>query len=209
MPKNLMLNFKDLKQKSVDYKSIFHENHTRILIIALYLIGIWAGTMLYKNNYDISSLTLKGINYIFNSDLLKIFALLMLIKTGSALLVFLCGFSACGMPLIIGLPCIYGIICGLINSCIYQTYKLNGVFFSLIIIVPFAVITSLAITALADNSLNLSKQIVKILALGEAGKRGDVKKYIIYGVIITAGLCITQFIQAILILKPGEMILNF
>lgn len=208
MPNNLMLNFRDLKQKSDNLKITLFSNHIRILIIVIYLAGLWLGTMLYINNGYISSVAKNGIDYLITAEYVTTLMVLLAVKAGTISAIFISGFSACGLPASVGLPCIYGIVCGVINSCIYSTYKLNGIFFSLIIIVPLAVITSLLITALSDNAINLTKKLVKALTFGEADKRGEAKTYIYSGLIIIAIECAVDLLQAFIISKTGEFILT-
>ncbi len=208
MGKNLTLNFREFKQKSTDIRSVISDNHIRILIVSVFLLGLWVGTTFFAKNVVISDITRKCIDYIINSEYLKSLIILVAVKSGIVAAIFLSGFSAYGLPVSIGFPCIYGIICGTVNSCIYNTYKLNGVLYSLFIIVPFAVITALIVTALADNAINLSKQLIRSVALGEAGKRGEAKKYIITGIIAISGECLTIILQTLLITNPGNMILS-
>lgn len=208
MPKNFMLNFRDLKQKGDEFRKSLQSNHLRIMIIAVYLTGLWLGTIIYTKNSSISSIVKNGIDYIIHSDYLKTFTVLIAAKAGAIVAIFFSGFSACGLITSIGLPCIYGIICALINCCIYSNYKVNGIFFALIVIIPFALITSLLITALSDNSINLTKKLVKAVGFGEPSKRGEAKTYIYSGLIIIAIECVFVLLQAFLITKTGIMILN-
>ncbi len=208
MTKNVMLNFRDLKQKGDDLKYSLQTNHVRIMIIVIYLTGLWLGTMLYTKNSSISSVVKNGIDYLINSDYLKTFTVLIAAKAGTIAAIFISGFSACGLITSVGLPCIYGIICAFINCCIYSNYKVNGIFFALIVIIPFAVIMSLLITVLSDNAINLTKNLVKAVAFGEASKRGEAKNYIYSGLIIIALESAFVLLQAFLISKTGELILN-
>lgn len=208
MQKNITLNIRDLKIKGDDFKNSLYTNQIRILIVLIYLAGLWLGTMLYIKNNSVSNIAQSSLDYLINADYIKIFSILVAAKAGTIATIFISGFSACGLLPCIGLPCIFGIICGTLNSCIYSSYRLNGVFFSLIIIIPFAVVTSLLITALSDNAINLSKQLMKSLALGEGGKRGEAKTYIYSGVIIIIIECVIDLLQAFLISKAGEFILS-
>lgn len=208
MPNNFMLNLRDLKQKGVDLNKLIQTNHIRILVLVIYLIGLWLGTMLFTKNSSVSNIVKNGIDYLINSEYLKTFTILISANIGTIAAIFFSGFSACGLITSVGLPCIYGIICALINCCIYSSYKVNGIFFALIVIIPFAVITSLLITALSDNSINLTKKLVKAVAFGEPSKRGEAKTYIFFGLIIIAIECVFILFQAFLITKTGKMILN-
>lgn len=208
MQNNFMLNLRDMKQKGDDFRNSLRSNQIRIMIITVYLTGLWLGTMLFTKNSSVSNIVKNGIDYLINSEYLKTFTILISANLGTIAAIFLSGFSACGLITSVGLPCIYGIICALINCCIYSSYKVNGIFFALIVIIPFAVITSLLITALSDNSINLTKKLVKAVAFGEPSKRGEAKTYILFGLIIIAIECVFILLQAFLITKTGKMILN-
>ena len=208
MPQNIMLNIRELKQKGDIYKNTIYSNRIKLLIIGIFLIGLWLGTILSIKNSYISEFVKNSLNYLINSEYIKSLKVLTLVKSGVILAVFISGFSACGLVTSIGLPCVYGIVFGAVNSYIYSNYKLNGVFFTLIIIIPFAVVTALLITALSDNAVNLTKKVMKSLAFGEEGKRGEAKLYIYTGLIVTAVECVLTLLQSFLLSKTGLLILN-
>lgn len=208
MHQNLMLNIRELKQKGDIYKNTIYSNRIKLLIIGIFLAGLWLGTMLVIKNGYINNFIKNGINYLINSDYIKTLKVIAVLNSGAILVVFISGFSACGLVTSIGLPCVYGIICGAANSYIYSNYKLNGVFFTLIIIIPFAVVTTLLITALSDSAVNLTKKVMKSLAFGEAGKRGEVKLYFYTGGIVIIVECVSALLQSFLITKIGLLILN-
>ena len=208
MSQNIMLNIRELKQKGDIYKNTIYSNRIKLLIIGIFLIGLWLGTILSIKNSYVSEFVKNSLNYLINSDYIKSLKVLALVKSGAILAVFISGFSACGLVTSIGLPCVYGIVFGAVNSYIYSNYKLNGVFFTLIIIIPFAVVTALLITALSDNAVNLTKKVMKSLAFGEAGKRGEAKLYFYTGLIVTAVECVLTLLQSFLLSKTGLLILN-
>ncbi len=208
MPQNIMLNIRELKQKGDIYKNTIYSNRIKLLIIAIFLTGLWLGTILCIKNSYISAFIKNSMDYLINSDYIKSLRILTLLKSGAIIAIFISGFSACGLVTSIGLPCVYGIICGAVNSYIYSNYKLNGVFFTLIIIVPFAVVTTLLITTLSDNAVNLTKKVMKSLAFGEASKRGETKLYAYTGLIVVAIECVLALLQSFLLSKTGLLILN-
>ncbi len=208
MQKNITLNFKEMRSKLSVLIKIFKENIEKLLLIGLIIIGIRIGSMIFSGNNDISEYAVKALNYILHADLKHIFMIFAAINIITVLLVFTSGFSACGLPATIISPCIYGILCGIASCCAYNIYKINGVFFSLILIVPFAVLISVLIILISNESIKLSKQIIKSIGFGDVSGRGDVKVFLAKGITGCGIALITSFVQSLLISQIGEKILN-
>ena len=109
------------------------------------------------------------------------------------------GFFAFGSPISILSPCLSGITTGIINAWAFNNYRLNGVFLSLLSIIPFAVITMIININSSNESIELSKLISEIILINKSGSRGEVKAFFIKQIIAIATVSIMTLIQLFII----------
>ncbi len=208
MHKNITLNFKEIRSRSFDIVKSFRENTDKVLLILLLIVGIRLGAMMYSENCELADYAVKSFNYVLKSAFKEAFLIFAGINGITLIIIIISGFSACGLPASLGLPCVYGIVCSVVISCAYNVYKINGVFFALILIVPFAVLISILMIGISNDSIDLSKKIISAIGFGDVSGRGEVKAFLIKGAAAMAITLIASLIQSLLIIKIGEKILN-
>ena len=208
MPKNVMLNFKEIRSKSTGLTNLIRKNAEKVLLVLLIVIGMRLGAIMFSSNLQVSDYTVKIFDFLLGSPIKDVFLILSAVEVAVLLVIFIGGFSACGLPTTLGLPCIYGGICSIMSCCAYSVYKINGVFFAIILIVPFAVVTSLLIIIISNESLIFTKMIIRSLGYGEPSNRGELKLFCLKGISVIAVALITALIQSLLITTIGEKILN-
>ena len=208
MKNTLVLNVKDLKIKFESIARQITDNRRKLLIAIMAIVGIWIGVLFYNKNTTADSFADKAINYIVSCSFIKAFIILGAINLAVVLIVFLSGFSAFGLTNAILIPCVYGLIYGLICSHIYKTFSLNGVFFTVVTIVPFAVISTILLIISCNDTIDISGSIIKSIFFAQTGDRGDVKNYTLRHIVIILILSACSLLQAISITYIGEKILS-
>ncbi len=200
MKKSLTLNLKELKTYTSEWLEEIIKNRRKLMLTVLSVFGLWYGTRLYINySANIIEVLNRLIQPFINHLTLKSFVVLLILNLMPVLLSFLSGFFVFGMPLSMVSPCISGALTGAVNAWIFSTYRLNGVFFSLLSIIPFAIVTTIMLLVSCNESIILSGQLSKSVFLKETGERGEVKDFFIRHIIIMAVTVAVTFLQVITI----------
>ena len=183
-------------------------NRKKLLFCFIFVFGLWFGTAQYiKNSEFFNIIAVKSFNYLTESNYLKSFILLSFINLLIINIAFFSGFNALGLPIILISPFCYGTFTGVVNSWLFVSNKINGVFYSLINIIPFALITSIFIFITCSSSFYFSSKSAKALIFGEATGRGEVKQFLIKHIMISVVILIISFLQTFLIIKLTEKLI--
>ena len=202
MTKTVVFNAKYFKNFVLDFLHQAINNRIKILLSVLLIFGIWCGTSIYiSNSTVVSELLSNFFGNMAEKGLIKTFLLLMLINCSLILTVFFSGFSAMGLPLILICPCTVGLITGVVNAWLFNTFKLNGVFFSLTVIIPFSLIEAVMLVFLCNESLAQSSKIVKAVFFSQTSERGEVKGFVIRHTVIAALAAISALVQSLLVVN--------
>lgn len=208
MKKSLTLNLKDVKSYTTEWFEQLTKNRRKLILTVLSVFGIWCGTKLYISCTDNISEILSNVLQIFSNRLiLKTFIVLIIINLMPVIISFLNGFFVFGMPFLMLSPCLSGVLIGIVNAWIFSVYKLNGVFFSLLSVIPFAVAVMIMLLVSNNESIALSVQLSKAVFLNETGDRGEVKDYFIRHTIIIAVIVAVTLLQSTVIINLSGRLL--
>ena len=193
MKKTITLNLKDIKtvmQNSIQTTLI---NRQKLILTVLSVFGIWFGTKLFiAGQGTICGLISNFIDKKSNPDITEIFIIQMIINALPILISFTNGFVAFGTPIIMLNQCSAGIIIGIINAWTFSAYRLNGVFFSLMSIIPFGLLIMIMLIISSNESVKISKRIAKSILNTDQSERGEVKEFFVKeAIIITITIVIT------------------
>lgn len=151
-----------------NFGSWLAEQQTVIILITLFLAGIISGSM-YTANEKGKLLT----------ELLELFKNSQLIRADSSFLelffhsiisnllffvpVFIFGTCALGAPVVFGISFLKGLGLGVLTSFIYQSYRLQGLGYNAVILIPGAVLASSALIYACKEGFNMSVSMFRNL----------------------------------------------
>ncbi len=185
-------------------------NKNKLLFMLLFILGLFFGKTLYLNNtLSFGNLISEFFGFITASKLSSGLAVLFALNALLPVITFFNGFNALGLPVITIIPSIFGVVSGAVISYLYAQYNLNGVFFSVISIIPFSVVAVLFVIASCNSSLKLSCKTAKSVLLGESTNRGEVRSFLISHLIMLVVILVSSFLQFLLISKLAEKLLVF
>ncbi len=208
MNKVMKLNIGSLKDIFIKTLSEIATNKNKILFMLVFIIGLFFGKTLYLNNYEyLNTLFSKCFVFMSDSRLAIGLCILFLLNTGLLIISFFNGFNALGLPIITVIPSVFGVVLGAVTSCLYAEFYLNGVFFAVLSIIPFSLISALFIIASCNSSVRLSSKTAKSVLFGEATSGGEVKSFLISHLIMLAVILISSLLQFLLISKLSEKLL--
>ena len=195
------------ENKSIDLPELIIENKEFIYSALFYISGLILGAFIYKviNNTALSKL----IELIFKSTaqtFVSVFLNRFFLYFSIYVLCVLLGMCLIGFPLLNAVPLLIGTELAIKISYFYVNYKLKGIGFSLLMIIPEgAAFTTVLIYAI-KTSTKLSRKIYEITANKTPSYSIEIKeyykKYIVYGLIIT----LISFINALASFLIGAII---
>ena len=200
MKRTMTVNLKNIKFISSDIFEQIIKNRRKLLLTVLSVFGLWCGTRIYITESEIISEYFSFYTEIIkNQQISKAYIILLIINILPFLITFKNGLFALGSAVIMFCPCLSGILTGVINAWSYNNFRINGVFFSLLAIIPFAVIINIIIITSSDKSIIVSKTITELLFSDKSGNRGEVKEFFIRQLIIFAFIVAITALQIIVV----------
>lgn len=175
------------KQFKIEFKDIKSELYTMIF----YSFGLFVGSYLYK---IAQSDTLDALIKPENNALLNLFISNFCLYFSIFLLVVFLGFCLIGYPLINIIPSVIGIVSGIKMGYFLINYSVNGISYSLIMIIPHIALFLTVIAYTIKISTDLSKSLMGMAKNCE--KEFNVKPYIKKYLIMAVCIVITSFIDA-------------
>lgn len=206
--KTIQLNFKRFYNPIIEIKKQAAEKWRLALAFFLVLAGCVSGAVFYVNTSENSGAFIKTfLEKLIESDFSTVFVYLSAFYFIPLIIVLISGFSALGLPIVIFCPTFWAAFLSLIMSCLYCEYQIDGVVFSLIILIPVAVIYLLSVLIGVNESLIMSGVIAQnVFSINKQG-RGEIKSYLIrFGIIIIINL-ITTLVQSACISGFGKNLL--
>lgn len=181
-------------------------SNTRALLLALMLVlllGVLFGTLTFRG-------TDSGLSFITNSFIkdraeqtfIQTFANSFCGAGALALLCFFLGFSALAQPIELLVPLFRGLGLGTTIAFIYSSYGVKGFAITLVLIIPHAVISSMAIIIAAREGLRLSNLFTGF-AIGEKSAldfpiKKSIKLYLLKFVILFVIIGLSSLLDSIL-----------
>lgn len=161
--KRTSLSTKTSKNNSTNYHKKYYND--LVLLIMLFLIGIFYGTLIlrinvFNDDVILNNLMEEYIQKFQTQSILTCFYNSLASTFVFLILSYLLGYSAVFQPIILLLPVIRGIGLGYLMSLFYSTYFLKGILFCTIIIIPSAIVSFFCILFACREAINLANQFL-------------------------------------------------
>ena len=173
------VNVREMKNYSRNKLNSLKDNWPMLLLAALFLCGLFCGSVMLKNNaYHSGEMAAAILKKLTDTQWLVRLKPMLIEVLAGLLLAFFAGFSAVGLPIILSLPCAKGMIYGVLAAELYTVYRVNGVIFSLLVLFPFLAAEIALLIVYLSDSMQLSSALFSAFrgAVG-TGDRGAVKAY--------------------------------
>ncbi len=174
------------------------------VLMAMFLLGEFVGTVLYCTvaNEKLSDIDVLSVQFLHSRINCTFFETVINSFSGPFVLVLLCmliGFGAIFQPAAILVPFFRGLGIGITLAEINSVYMYKGFALSLIMIVPYTVVSAVIIISAARESVLMSSGIGrKIFSADKGGTFIDFKLYFIKFLILIAVLAASSLIDSLL-----------
>ncbi len=174
------------------------------VLMAMFLLGEFVGTVLYCTvaNEKLSDIDVLSVQFLHSRINCTFFETVINSFSGPFVLVLLCmliGFGAIFQPAAILVPFFRGLGIGITLAEINSVYMYKGFALSLIMIVPYTVVSAVIIISAARESVLMSSGIGrKIFGADKGGTFIDFKLYFIKFLILIAVLAASSLIDSLL-----------
>ncbi len=175
-----------------------------MLLMFLVLLGVLAGTLIFCNmsGSDISDLSFITQGFIKERSEHTFIQTFLESFSSSSLLVLVCflmGFWAIAQPFELFVPFFRGLGLGTSMSYIYTMYGIKGFFIILIMILPHAVISSVAIIFSVRESIRLSNLFAETIVNGNNSNMAScIKLYLLKFLILFVIIGLSSLLDSIL-----------
>ena len=171
------------------------------VLMAMFLLGEFVGTVLYCTvaNEKLSDIDVLSVQFLHSRINCTFFETVINSFSGPFVLVLLCmliGFGAIFQPAAILVPFFRGLGIGITLAEINSVYMYKGFALSLIMIVPYTVVSAVIIISAARESVLMSSG--KIFGADKGGTFIDFKLYFIKFLILIAVLAASSLIDSLL-----------
>lgn len=171
-----------LKQNMGITNQTEREVKTAIIILALFTAGMIVGAGLMRAqslsiNENFIKLFNTYIQYRNSSKSLRIFTYSIASNSIILFLSFLCGLHCFGLPVLSSIPIIRGLGYGMLSGYLMTQYRINGIGYYLLTILPSGIITT-AILVLSCTISSVTSYNFAIVVLGK--RQTDAKELISY-----------------------------
>ena len=134
-----------------------------IIFVSIFLFGVLLGAIFVGRFHSYHDLSLKLFNDFFQTrkslDILKILKESSFSAFVPYIILFLFGTSIVGFVFIPIFLLLLGINIGFLTGYMYVTYKLNGIMFSSLILLPSTIVALFGIVILTIEAFNFSKSL--------------------------------------------------
>ena len=152
------LKFKVYNGKSL---KLFFENSRLYLLILMFIFGLTSGARVLNSESEITDRIINLFdNYIFQKSgqgMLTDFCNSLSINALFFILNLFFAFSLIGIPFIVALPMLKGFGLGCFCGFLYSTYRLTGLGYTILMIYPGAIVSSLAFILACNDSCDYSR----------------------------------------------------
>ncbi|MBR4050916.1 MAG: hypothetical protein IKK09_10515 [Clostridia bacterium] len=179
-----------------------------ILLYAVFTGGCFAGAVLYSNSAQmlseyIKTLLERMLEASFPQNLRIISAVCLVPQVITAL----CSFSALGLPFILLCPAVCSMALSAFISYLYCNFGVDGAVFSLILLLPCAVVFFVMLLIGGNEGLILSEIVAGSVFSSKKQGRGELKGFLLRFVIIIVVCFAVAALQAVCISKFGKALL--
>lgn len=207
---NEPLSFVVTDVKLPSQSTFFRDNRFFIGLIAVLLIGVAIGAMLFDDNYrsEMSTQVYLFLNMRVNSDFVTVFTNSFLSLGAVILFCFIISFCGIAQPVIMAIPLIKGVGIGLTAAYFFSVYGQNGIIATAILLLPNWVISSLLTVIAVKESTRFANRQFRFLKARtrQSDSNPFMTAYIVRFVIITGGIAAIGLVDAIISTLFGFMI---
>lgn len=158
-------------------------NYKNLVFLVLFFCGFIIGVLTMKNetstiksvfsDFFIEYITNKSNENFLNSFLDSIF----IIALPSAI-TFVFGLCAVGIPIVIAIPTLTGIVVGMAIGFLYSSYALQGLGYAALIIIPSLAVVIATLIKCCSEAINMSIEIiVGISGYQSQSRKNELKDY--------------------------------
>ena len=179
-----------------------------ILLYAVFAGGCFAGAVLYSNTAGILSDYIKTtLDKMFEASFSQNMGIISAVCIIPQIIMLFCSFSALGLPFILLCPAVCSTVLSAIISYLYCNFGVDGAVFSLILILPCAVVFFLMLLIGGNEGLILSEIVAGSIFSSRRQGRGELKGFVLRFVIIIAVCLAVAALQAFCVSKFGKALL--
>ena len=192
-----------IKNNKTSLLEAINQNNSLIFMAFSLLLGFLAGVLIFKTKNTVEGYYSKEFILLYNklnAGFVLVFLNSFLEQLPFAAAIFLSGTCMVGAVLVPSTLLIRGAVYGTVMAYTYFSYGLFGVVFSLLILIPSAVISSVGIILSGREALGFSLSLAR-LALPDTKKpriEQDFKLYSIRQIFVLVFFVSSAFIQALM-----------
>ena len=192
-----------IKSNKTSLFEVINQNNSLIFMSFSLLLGFLAGVLIFKTKNTVSGYYSKEFILLYNklnSGFVSALLNSLLEQLPYAAAIFLSGTCMVGAVLVPSTLLIRGAVYGMMMAYAYFAHGLLGIVFSLLILIPAAVIASIGIILSAREALGFSLSLAR-LALPDAKKpriEQDFKLYSLRQIFVLIFFVASAFIQALM-----------
>lgn len=179
-------------KKHTDYSKLIEENKHYIIISVIYILGLIAGTLIYKNlDTDALNKTLEKLLLSKDNTFLSIFVQKIITYLCVYILVVVFALSVIGYPAINIIPFLCGFEIAVKLSYYYTLYNVKGLGYSLLLNAPEISAFMLIIIFTVNQAGELSKKIFRSTFMKEQSEINNASHYLkIFCIYILEIICV-------------------
>ena len=190
-------------KKHTDYSKLIEENKHYILITAIYILGLIAGTLIYKNlDTDALNKTLEKILISNDNTFLSIFVQKIITYLCVYILAVVFALSVIGYPVVNIIPFLCGFEIAVKLSYYYTLYNVKGLGYSLLLNAPEISAFMLIMIFTVNQAGELSKKIFRSTFMKESSVINNasyyLKKFCVYVLEIICVATVNSLIEFLL-----------
>lgn len=166
-------------KKHIDYSRLLEKNKSYIIITVIYILGLIAGTLVYKNlDTDALNKTVEKIIVSNEQSFLGIFIQKLITYLCVYILTVVFGLSVIGYPAINIIPFLCGFEIAVKLSYYYTLYNVKGLGYSLLLNAPEISAFILVLIFTVNQAGELSKKIFRSTFLKEMTETNSAAFYL-------------------------------
>ena len=177
-------------------------NYKNLLFFTLFFCGFIVGILSMKGEENqIKSIAIEFFgDYILNKSNDGFFAAFLnsfFLICFFPFITFIFGLCAVGIPIIIAIPTIIGVLVGMAIGFLYSCYSLQGLGYAALILIPSVSIVIATLIRCCNEAVNMSIEIIANMSgYKNQAKRNEFKEYFLRFLIFLVPLIISAIINA-------------
>ena len=204
MRRTALLNLRNFEK----FFLVFKRNGILIFLFSIFLVGLFIGVFSFENSVILKKII---IDFLFKNNLLKstFFGCLFNSFWNYMFLIcitFICGTSMLGVILSPITVTLFGFFCGTYSATVYVDYGLKGIAFYAVMILPCAVLITVALLLSATESFRFSLFLVKQILSNSVPVNITLvfKEFCIKHLLISLLVLFTAFINSVLSINLAD-----